>query len=95
MRIDDLEWDDWNIEHIARHGVDQDEVHEACGSGSHLVRKAGKTKRGQVRYHVYGQTFEGRYLFIVLDRRHGATFYVVTARDMSSTEKKMYRKERR
>ncbi len=51
-------------------------------------------RRGRQRYHVYGQTSGGRYLFIVLDRENGALFYVVTARDMTKREKNYYRQRR-
>lgn len=32
MKIGRLFWDEWNIEHISRHGVDKDEVEEVCSS---------------------------------------------------------------
>jgi len=30
LRIGELLWDDWNEEHIARRGVDRDEVEDVC-----------------------------------------------------------------
>jgi len=93
VRIDELIWDEWNVEHIAGHNVEPEEVEEIC-YGRHLARRAGSGKYGQTRYRVYGQTHAGRYLFIVLDRREGneGSFYVVTARDMTEAEKNNYRK---
>ena len=44
MRIDELLWDDWNIEHIAGHGVEPDEVEEACYDPHHWVERAGTTR---------------------------------------------------
>ena len=95
MRIEWLIWDDWNVDHIAEHGVEPEEVEQICQHGPHLARRAGITRYGLPRYYVYGQTTSGRYLFIVLDREHKAIFYVVTARDMTSAEKRMYRQIRR
>ncbi len=54
IRIDYLEWDDWNTEHIAQHNVDVEEVEFACFVGQPLVRRAGVTRYGLSRYHVYG-----------------------------------------
>ncbi|MGQ9627859.1 MAG: BrnT family toxin [Anaerolineae bacterium] len=93
MKIDRLIWNRRNTAHIARHNVSQNEVYETCAPGRHLARRIGQEKRGLLRYHVYGQTLSGRYLFIVLDRKYGATFYVVTARDMNAAEKKMFRRK--
>ena len=92
MRIDELIWDDWNVEHIADHGVEPDEVEDVC-FGRPLVRRAGTTRYGLSRYHAFGQTEAGRYLFIVLDREAAGVFYVVSARDMSKRELRQYRRK--
>jgi hypothetical protein len=47
-----------------------------------------------MRYHVYGQTTSGRYLFIVLDQDTAGVFYTVTARDMTEREKQLWRRTR-
>ncbi len=92
MRIDELIWDDWNIEHIAEHGVEPEEVDSLTIERYHLVRRAGVTRYGLPRYHLYGQTDTGRYLFVVLDREEGHAFYVVTARDMNTAEKRAFQR---
>jgi uncharacterized protein len=94
MRIDHLLWDDWNVEHIAGHDIEPEEVESVCYSGQHLARRAGATRYGLSRYHVYGQTEGGRYLFIVLDREIPGGFYVVTARDMDESERRSFSKRR-
>ena len=91
MRIDELVWDDWNVDHIADHGVEPEEVEEVCKMRRHIARRAAITPYGLTRYRVYGRTYDGRYLFIVLDRLRGHSFYPVTARDMAEREKKKYR----
>ncbi len=95
MRIDELIWDDWNIKHIARHDVSEQEVEQVCEPGQHLARRATKTDYGLTRYRVYGQSYSGRYLFIVLDRVRNHKFYVVTARDMTEREKQAFKRQRK
>jgi len=95
VRIDELLWDDWNVEHIADHGVEPDEVEEACYDPHHWVERAGTTRYGLVRYRLYGQTENGCYLFVAIDREYDNVFYVVTAREMASVEKRRFRRLRK
>jgi uncharacterized DUF497 family protein len=90
LYVEDLIWNEENIEHIADHRVRPQEVEDVIWD-TPLFEK----RRGPRRYHVYGQTSGGRYLFIVLDREHDAVFYVVTARDMEEQEKGYYRRRKR
>ena len=94
MRIDELIWDEWNVEHIARHGIEVAEVEEVCDRGRHIARRAADQPYGQTRYRLYGQTYDGRYLFVVLDKIDGGRFYPVTAREMTAREKKRFRRKR-
>jgi len=87
MHIGDLRWDGYRVEHIAEHDVTPDEVWEACRDPFHLVHR-----EGQKRYRLYGQTTEGRYLFVVLEQIRGASYKPVTARDMTDSEKRNYRR---
>ena len=63
MYISRLDWDDYRIDHIARHNVIPDEVWEVCGDPFHAARRQGLN-----RYLVYGQTAAGRPLFVVLEQ---------------------------
>lgn len=85
MRISRLEWDDYRIEHIAEHDVEPDEVWGACEDSLHLAYREGRK-----RYRLYGQTVDGRYLFIVLEHVEGTVFKPITARDMTDGEKSGY-----
>ena len=85
-----LRWEDDRIEHIAEHGVTLDEAVEVF-THRHLSVKQGKTKR-----KVYGQTLDGRYLTLIVGwRRSSREWWLVTARDMTPTEKRYYRQHRR
>lgn len=86
MKIKGLRWNEWNIEHIQRHGVIQDEVEEVCYS-KHFAIKSGKGKIA-----LWGQTAEGRYLLVILVIEEYGDFYPVSARDMDQKEKRQYRK---
>jgi len=90
MRINELEWDDYRIEHIARHNVRPDEVWEVCQDPLHLAHR-----QGQNRYRLYGQTRDGRYLFVVLEHKGGAVYKPITARDMTDGEKRSFRRLQR
>jgi len=77
---------EWSEEHIAKHNVTMEEVAEVL-SGSH-VESAGRDDT----VLVSGQTEAGRYLLVVaVDEGRGQAF-VVTAREMSDSEKKAYRR---
>jgi len=89
MWIADLIWTDSNLEHIARHQVEQREVEEAV-LGAPFVRKG----REDDRYYIYGQTEAGRYLTVIADHEGEGWFFIVTARDMTSEERRGYRKSR-
>lgn len=90
MRIDRLLWDDYRVEHIARHGVDPEEVWEACEDPFHLAQREGNQ-----RYRLYGQTADGRYLFVVLESVTDTLYRPITARDMTTREKQLLRKARK
>lgn len=79
-------WDDWNVDHIARHAVTPDEVEEACAA--ELV--AWPTY--QDRFLAVGETAQGRVLTVVLEPTSEAgTYYVITARPASRRERQAYR----
>ena len=90
MRISRLAWDDYRIEHVAQHGVEPEEVWEVCQHPLHLAHAEGRD-----RYRLYGQTLDGRYLFVVLERLRGTAYRPITARDMTDGEKRGYRRLRK
>ena len=85
MRIKRLKWDKGNIFHVARHGITVKDVEDAC-SGRHIARKA------KDRYLIYSETGTGKHIFVVLEKTRD-NFRPVTARDMSESEKKIYKKK--
>ena len=89
MQIEALEIDDSIAAKLrSKHGVTWDEVQAACfGPGFHVRRGREGT------YLVYGQSAAGRYLLVVLvaDATEQGTWRVVTARDMTGTERRRFR----
>jgi uncharacterized DUF497 family protein len=87
IQITDFEWDSSNSEHIQEHGVRNYEVEEVLLFDEPIYYKG---KEG--RYCVFGVTNDGRYLFIVFAVKGTGIIRVITARNMTKTERKLYNK---
>ena len=83
----DLIFDDWNEEHIARHGVESGEVAEAVRNAAFMRR----SRRGT--YQLVGQTDSGRSLEVILASRRYGVYYIVTAREATQEEQRRYRRQ--
>lgn len=90
MYISQLEWDNFRVEHIAKHDVEPHEVWEVCNDNSHLARRQGRNC-----YLIYGQTLDGRYLFVVLEQVEWSVYKPITARNMTDREKRNFRRLRK
>jgi hypothetical protein len=86
MRFFHFDWDEHNIDHVAGHGVETNEVEEA------LARKPLIRRGRHGRYLAFGQTEAGRYLFVVVEDLGEGWARVITARDMSAAELRYYRR---
>ena len=86
MEIREFEWDDNNIEHIARHGVFPDEVENVAFDDDPWIRKGRKGTR-----YMLGYTVAGRYLFVVYVLKDRGIARVVTSMDMDEKTKKLYK----
>lgn len=91
MQIDELWWDESNLEHLARHHIGLEEVEEVVFDD---VPFAVGARAG--RYAVYGQTAAGRYIVVFLEpvrtgqRRQPPVYRPVTAREMTEAEHRRY-----
>ena len=84
----ELLWDDASIEHIwERHHLRIEEVDEAFHNPKALIH-TGRYGR-QV---VYGQTEGGRYLTIIVKFESRHTAWLITARDMTNSERQRYKR---
>jgi uncharacterized DUF497 family protein len=90
-RIVDLVISDEVLEKLAvKHGISFSEVEEAClyRGERDQVQRVG---RGGVML-LYGRSFAGRYLTVVLAHKKAGAWRVVTARDMTDHERRNYRR---
>ncbi len=88
LNLRHLVWDDWNVPHIARHGVTQDEVEEACRADHVIYRKTYKD-----RLLLIGATRAGSVLAIVLGpvpNQPDGIYYPFTARPAHRSERRDY-----
>ena len=95
MRIEDVEidWTWASIEHIARHGVDPEEVEECIYEDAPMVFRT--YRKGKLRYVIYCRCQGGKYLTVVVTPPENGFIRVITARDMTAGEKAKYRRLRR
>lgn len=88
-----FDWDDANESHIwQRHGVDPREAEESLTDLDLVVQRA-PGEYGEPRWRAIGSTETGRILFVVFTRR-GRRMRVVTAREASEAERRLYRRMR-
>ena len=88
-RVEALEIDDHILDKIeSGHGVPFHDMEEACYSERRHVR------RGRAGlYKVFSQTDAGRFLLVVLADKGDGVWKVVTARQMTETERRLYRRQ--
>ena len=88
LYIESLEIDDHILDKIeGKHSVTFNEVEEACLSDKRHVRKG---REGL--YKVFSQTAVGRFILVVLVNMGGGNCKVATAREMTDSEKQLYKK---
>jgi uncharacterized DUF497 family protein len=83
----ELDWEEANTAHIARHGVRPE---EALANPRRLVLRI-RSQRGEERWAALGAAEAGQILFLVFTRRRGRV-RAITARDATPEEKRRYRK---
>ena len=88
LPIEALEIDDHILDKIeSKHRVSFEEVEEACLSEAYHVRRS---KEGL--YKLFNQTAAGRYILVVLVNLGRGVWKIVTAREMTDSERRLYSK---
>jgi len=85
----DFRWIDWNVQHLAEHGVTPEEAEYVV---RHPVR--GYPRKHRRGYLVWGRTPSGRWLQVAFAREEGVTparFFVFHARPLTAKEKRRVR----
>jgi len=88
LRIESLEIDDHILDKIeSKHDISFAEVEEACLSEKRYVRRS---REGL--YKLFSQTVAGRYILVVLVNLGRGCWKIVTAREMTDKERRLYNK---
>ena len=81
IKKSDLVWDEWNVEHIAKHGVTKVEVEE-------IFARTVRAKRSyKERLIVFGKTKGKRLLAAILEKEKRG-YYVLSGRAASRKERR-------
>lgn len=89
MDIEKLLWDRKIQDKIAKkHHLSRREIEEVFEGGYH-IRRFGRL------YYVYGQSAAGRYILVIFLPLGRGRVQVITARDMTQKEYRLYQRERR
>ena len=95
MKLYEVIWKNQFIEKLAiKHNVTIDEVEDILFTRPY-IRKARKGKvKGENLYVAYGQTNAGRYLVVFFIHKNNKAALPISARDMTSSERKYYEQQR-
>ena len=91
MTITDLIWLENIVEKLAvKHQVDTVEVREVFDHRPHIrfVEKGHRVDENV--YAAFGQTIAGRYLIVFFVMKHGGQALILSARDMTQSERRRY-----
>jgi uncharacterized protein len=83
-----FDWDDANIEKVARHQVRPDEAEQAVDD-PHALSVQAYAAGGEVRFGLMGATVEGRVLVVIYTWR-GDQRRVVTAFPVNPRQERVY-----
>jgi uncharacterized DUF497 family protein len=84
-------WNDWNVAHIANHGV-------SPGEAEHVVNRARRPYPRQIgdeKFYVAGQAPDGSYLQVIFVLDADETVFVIHARPLTERERAIYRRTMR
>ncbi len=94
MKIRSIIWLPEIVEKLeVKHGVTIEEVEEVFNLDPVYRRGPRGKRRGENLYKVYGQTETGRYLFVVFIYKLNRRALILSARDMTEKERRLYRKD--
>ncbi len=96
MKISGIIWLSETVEKLDRkHHVDQDEVREILKASSHFRFVEKGHRRGENVYSAMGQTSGGRYLIVFFVRKQSQQALILSAREMTDSERKRYEKKQK
>ncbi len=87
----EFRWNDWNIEHVEKHGVDPDEAEEVVTR----ARAPYPVGRSDDKYLVWGPGRADRLLQVVFVLDDDETGFVIHARPLTDAEKHRFRRRQK
>jgi uncharacterized DUF497 family protein len=94
LKISGIIWLEEIVQKIERkHHVTQHEVREILSASSHFRFIEKGHQRGENVYAALGQTSAERYLIVFFVRKKTGQALTISARDMSTSERKRYQKK--
>jgi uncharacterized DUF497 family protein len=84
----EFRWNDWNIEHIADHGVGVDEAEFVVNH----ARPPYPEKIRDGKWRVWGRTSRGTYLQVIYIFSPNDVVFVIHAMPLTETQKRQYRR---
>lgn len=94
MEITDIIWIDLFVDKIwVKHHVKIDEVEEVLKSSPKIRFIEEGDVEGEDMYAAMGQTRNGRYLIVFFVLKKNGSALVVSARDMTKKERRLYEKK--
>ena len=82
-------WIEWNLDHIAKHGVDRDEVEMVI----ERAKKPYPLRQAEDKWMVKAPGRGGRLVQVVYVLDPDKTIFVIHARPLSDREKKRFKRE--
>jgi uncharacterized DUF497 family protein len=87
----EFRWNEWNIDHVAKHGIDPEEAEEVLRN----ARRPYPRDCGAGRWIVWGRGRGGRFLQVIYVLDDDDAVYVIHARPLTEREKWRHRRSRR
>ena len=83
----EFRWNDWNLDHIAKHGVSPEEAEGVCRN----ARRPFPLRREDEKWLVCGRGSGGRFLQVIYLHDDDGTIYIIHSRPLTDREKQRYR----
>jgi uncharacterized DUF497 family protein len=87
----DFRWNEWNVEHLARHGINPEAAEEVVeGAERRYPRRIGEDK-----WLVWGADGRGRLLQVIFVVERDRSIFVIHARPLTEAERQRHRRHGR
>lgn len=93
-KIEGFDWDEGNARKNEKHSVTQAEAEQVFFNEPLFITEDEEHSQSEHRYRALGQTTKERLLTVIFTlRQDGSLVRVISARDMSTKERRLYENE--